>query len=243
MPLLDHFHAPLKKRRHWASFHHAWTTLLAQHLNRNVLPRQYVAEPHIKMGVEIESDVGTFEEDRSTRSGPPNSAVEAYAAPQPALTLPLDFAGIDLFEVQVRDEDSPGDVVAVIELVSPANKDRRSHRQAFTIKCASYLQAGVALSVVNVVTAQRANLHSELLALLGHPLGTNGHPVGPLYAVSYRAVTKRKKVRLEVWPERLTLGKRLPSLPLWLAPGHAVPVDLETGNAAACDSLRISGGA
>src|SRR5262245_38548054 len=149
MPLLDHFHAPLKKRRYWASFHHAWATLMAQQLNRDVLPRQYVAEPHIKLGVEIESDLGTFEDDRDEGGEAAAGGAAVYAPPRPPLTLPLDFAGIDVFEVQVRDEDSPGDVVGVIELVSPANQDRPSHRQAFTVKCASYLQSGVAVIVVD----------------------------------------------------------------------------------------------
>ena len=242
MPLLDHFRPPLKKRRHWQSFHHAWATILAGQLNEDVLPRQYVAEPHIKLGVEIESDVGTFEEEAWEAEGPGSRGTATYAPPQAPLIFPLDFAGIDLFEVQVRDEDTPGDLVAAIELLSPANKDRPAHRQAFTTKCASYLQSGVAVIIVDVVTARRANLHTELLALLGHPLEANGHPVGPLYAVCYRAMTKRKKVRLEAWPETLTLGEGLPTLPLWLTRDYAVPVDLEKSYRGACKFLRIRPG-
>jgi hypothetical protein len=239
MPLLDHFRAPLKKRRHWQSFHHTWATTLAGQLNEDVLPRQYLAEPHIKLGVEIESDVATFEDEAWEAEEAQGNPTAVYAPPQAPLVLPLDFAGIDLFEVQVRDEDTPGDLVAAIELISSANKDRSAHRQAFTTKCASYLQSGVSVLIVDIVTARRANLHAELLALLGHTADANGHPVGPLYAVCYRAVMKRKKVRLEAWPETLAVGAGLPTMPLWLTRDLAVPVDLEKSYLGACKTLRI----
>jgi len=47
------------------------------------------------------------------------------------------------------------------------------------------------------------------------------------YAVAYHPVTRRKRPRLEVWPEPLTLGKPLPFMPLWLSLDLSVPVHLE----------------
>ena len=43
MPLLDHFHPPLSRERHWESFHGTWAGAIADALNR-VLPRGYFAE-------------------------------------------------------------------------------------------------------------------------------------------------------------------------------------------------------
>ena len=239
MPLLDHFHPPLLKRWHWESFHHTWATILAGQLNEGVLPEQYLAEPHIKWGVEIKSDVGTFDETGWEAEGQVGGETAIYAPPTASLNLPVDFAGIDTFEIQVSDEEGPGDLVAAIELVSPANKDRPAHRKAFTIKCASYLQNGIAVIVVDVVTARRANLHTELLALLGHSVEANGHAVGPLYAVAYRSVAKKKKIRLEAWPETLAVGAELPTMPLWLTRECVVPVDLDKSYREACKFLRI----
>jgi hypothetical protein len=56
---------------------------------------------------------------------------------------------------------------AAIELVSPANKDRASHRRAFAVKCAGYLQQGVAVVIVAVITERTANLHATLVDILG----------------------------------------------------------------------------
>ena len=61
MPLLDHFHPPLHGPRRWEGFHHAWATVIAQHLNRDVLPPGYFAEPEISLGPELEIDVATLE--------------------------------------------------------------------------------------------------------------------------------------------------------------------------------------
>ncbi|HYT94906.1 MAG TPA: hypothetical protein VEL76_39685, partial [Gemmataceae bacterium] len=94
MPLLDHFHPPLKKRRHWESFHHAWASGLAGHRNQHILPRRYIAEPHVKLGVEIEADVATFEEEEEVAV--PSTGGAVYAPPKPPLTLAVDFASIDV---------------------------------------------------------------------------------------------------------------------------------------------------
>ena len=62
MPLLDHFHPPLSQRRHWDSFHAAWAEAMARQLNDQLLPARYFAEAHVKLSVQVESDVGTFRE-------------------------------------------------------------------------------------------------------------------------------------------------------------------------------------
>lgn len=75
-------------------------------------------------------------------------------------------------------------LVAAIELVSPANKDRPESRKAFTAKCHSYLQAGCGLIVVDIVTNRNSRPFDELLVeLLAEPPQS---PFGPLTAVSYR---------------------------------------------------------
>ena len=94
--------------------------------------------------------------------------------------------------------------------------------------------------VVDVVTARTANLHAELfdvLAVKGRRAVWTS-PTG-LYAVAYRAVTVRKRPRVEAWPEPLALGEALPSLPLWLALDLCVPLRLEESYLTTCRSLRI----
>jgi hypothetical protein len=46
-------------------------------------------------------------------------------------------------------------LVGAIELVSPANKDRSTHRDAFVSKCETYLRQGIGLVIIDVVTEGR----------------------------------------------------------------------------------------
>src|SRR5262245_24938605 len=163
MPLLDHFHPPLFPRRHWESFHACWAGAIADVLNERLLPEGYFAEEHTHLGPRVEIDVATF--DGGSQPAPPNASTTAttsprlWTAPTPAHVLPIAFP--DQFEVLVFEAEAGARLVAAIELVSPANKDRDSHRRAFAIECASYLVRGISLILVDIVTSRQANLHDE----------------------------------------------------------------------------------
>src|SRR5207244_6518529 len=100
MPLLDHFHPPLHGPRRWEGFHHAWATVIAQHLNQQVLPPNYFAEPEISVGPELEIDVATLELNRP--SGRNNGAATAiWSPPRPAMAVKADFGGLEINEFVV----------------------------------------------------------------------------------------------------------------------------------------------
>src|SRR5262249_30080801 len=61
MPLLDHFHAPLSLTHHWESFHARWAAAIADALNLNLLPPEYLAEVQVHVGSRVEIDVATLE--------------------------------------------------------------------------------------------------------------------------------------------------------------------------------------
>jgi hypothetical protein len=237
MPLLDHFRPPLQGVRRWEGFHHAWATFIAQRLNRDVLPANYFAESEISVGPEMEVDVATLEE----KNHPAGAAVQTWSPPRPKLVVTVDFSRLEGYEVLVYEDLGGATLRAAIELVSPANKDRPGNRQTFAAKCAGYLRRGISLVIIDVVTARSANLHGELFDVLDVKRRSSPweSPTG-LYAVAYRAVTARKKPRVEVWPEVLAVGKPLPTLPLWLSPDLCVPLDLEESYTTTCESLRIS---
>jgi hypothetical protein len=238
MPLLDHFCPPLSRRRHWDSFHGAWAEAMARQLNAGLLPPHYVAEARVSIGGRVEIDVGTFTEpEAEMNASRGDGAVAVWAPPRPAIAAPVDFRALDVIEVQVSNDEEGPRLVAAIELVSPANKDRPSHRRMFVVKCAGYLQEGVGLAVVDVVTQRGAKLHADLLKLLGVAAA---EPAGnELYAAAYRLVMAGEGKHLEAWPTKLAIGAELPTLPLWIAPDLAVPLELETTYLEACTARRI----
>jgi hypothetical protein len=242
MPLRDHFRPPLRKKRHWESLHSAWANWITHRLNAKLLPQRYHAEPQVHLSVEVEVDVGTFEEEEP-QAGAANGGVATvvWAPPKPPLVVPIDFADLDVFEVRVCDDEDAQTLVAAVELVSPANKDRPLHRRAFVAKCVGYLQQGVSVVVVDVVTERHHNMHRELAEFLELGDAPAGAIASDLYAVAYRTRGKGKRQRLEVWPAALAVGDILPVLPLWLTRDLSVPLDLEASYTDACDALRIHG--
>jgi Protein of unknown function (DUF4058) len=241
MPLHDHFHAPLADERHWEGFHSLWASMLVIRLSQRLPPRYY-AEPHVRLGMQVEVDVATFEDEAPVRSEPQtgNGATTAvWAPPRPLQSLAVTLPAQDTFEVRVYDARRASRLVAAVELVSPANKDRPDHRRAFLEKCLAYLQQRVAVVIVDIVTDRHAHLHNELLQCLDLAVQEPPMPGPPLYAVSYRVTKLAGQWRLETWPEALALGQQLPTLPLWLADDLAVPLELEPSYEETCRVLRI----
>jgi hypothetical protein len=96
--------------------------------------------------------------------------------------------------------------------------------------------------VVDIVTERSANLHAALVRELAGDVTIDLLEPELLYAVAYRTRFRKDNDQVEVWPERLTIGKALPTLPLWLSDELAVPVDLEQSYLSACKALRIKVG-
>lgn len=238
MPLRDHFRSPLRDDRPWESFHSAWANAIVGRLNQKVLPEHYWAIPQVHVGARVEIDAATFRLGEVSVAPGDGVATAVWAPPQAKLAAAVDFGDTDTFEVQVREETGRR-LVAAVELVSPANKDRATHRRDFAIKCASYLRQHISVIVVDVVTERRDNLHGELMQLLSLPAELLEAGAFPLYAVAYRLRIQEEKQRLELWPEELRIGTMLPTLPLWIGEDEAVPLDLEASYIAACELLRI----
>jgi hypothetical protein len=165
-----------------------------------------------------------------------------------ASTLPLQYTaeplihtepGMEEYEVRVFDRKRGRRLVAAVEIVSPANKDRPDHRDAFVAKCAALLQQQVSVSIVDLVTTRNFNLYAELLEFIGRNDPYLGAEPPSLYAVSCRGTKKEDAWLLETWSHALTLGQPLPTLPLWLADNLAVPLELEECYEETCRVLRI----
>jgi hypothetical protein len=151
----------------------------------------------------------------------------------------VDFVDLDVYEVRVMQQMGGLQLRAAIALVSPAHKDRASHRRAFAVKCAGYLQQGVGVVIVDVVTARTANLHAELVDILGLAQPLAWDSPSQLYAVGYRPTQSADAQRLEVWPEALSIGAALPTMPLWLGEELCLPLALEESYRTTCAALRI----
>ena len=246
MPLRDHFRPPLDDAHSWEELHGQWPAVIVQHL-RKQLPAGYVAAPQLHAGSRVEIDIATFHEDdppsRPTTDegdGGVAVAVAVWTPPRPSVAVETTLSDYDEYEVRIYDTKRGRHLVAAIEIVSPANKDRAEHRNVFIAKCAALLQKGVAVSIVDLVTVRHFNLYADLLGLIGHSDPTLGVEPPDLYAASCRWVRRGKRTILEAWSHILAVGRPMPTLPLCLTDELVVPLDLEKSYEQACNDLWIS---
>jgi Protein of unknown function (DUF4058) len=152
-----------------------------------------------------------------------------------------DLADLDEYEVRIYDAERQRSLVAAIEIVSPANKDRPESREQFNAKVAALLRQDVCVAIVDIVTIRQANLYAELIAKLGHTDPKLGDPPAMVYAVTLRGrKPPKKRALLDAWFFPLALGRPLPTIPLWLASDLAIELPLEASYQEVCRLLRIA---
>lgn len=247
MPLRDHFRPPVSKRSSWEGFHGLWPAVIVQQLAPK-LPEGYVAEPRVHLGALYEIDLCAFEsdldeepsDDGHRRSGNGGVATATRTAPAPSFTVETEFPDEYAYEVLIFDLERDRRLVAAIEIVSPANKDRPDSRHLFVAKCANLLRKDVCVSVVDLVTIRRFNLYGELLTLM-KTRDPAFHPTPPpTYAATCRKATAEGKTWLQTWSFPLAIGQPLPTaLPVWLTEDLHVMLDLEASYEATCGPLKI----
>jgi hypothetical protein len=213
----------------WESFHSRWANAIADALDRT-LPERFFAEVQIHLGTQIEAAVAEFEKARDSEEEQSNGssggiALHTYAPPVATMVMPALFP--DEFEVQVRDASDDARVVAVVELVSPRNKDRPAARRAFASKCTAFLQLGIGLITVDTVSKRQSNMHNELVDLMQLEEKYKMTADAIMAAVAYRPARRADVGGIDVWATALTVGGTLPVLPLALLRHGAVPLDLE----------------
>jgi hypothetical protein len=241
MPLRDHFRSPVNDTHSWDEVHGQWPGEIVRDLT-TILPAGFRAAPKVHLGSAFEVDVGSYDLDsRDPDALPDSSSGPTQAAFSPTLTVEAELADQDEYEVRIYDTERGRQLVAAIEIVSPANKDRPNTREVFIGKAAALLQQGVCVSLVDLVTVRQANLYAELLTFLGRsdPALTPTPP--PLYAVTLRTRKAPKhRTLLDAWFYPMSVGQPLPTLPIWLTPELRVMLPLESSYQEACRVLGIA---
>lgn len=225
MPLRDHFHPPLLDDPPWPSLYTLWVGGVVRRLNRTLPPGEFRAFANVRLGPQVEADVVEYR--RTGTNGvhhPAGVGGVATLPTAPPVLGRIPLALPDDVEVQVAEGRHAMTLAGVIEFVSPANKKEADERAAFVRKCAAYLQRGVGLVVVDVVTNRLANLHNELMRAVG---GGAYQLDGPTYVAAYAPTHGGGGNAADVWALPCPVGAVIPTVPLILRRGPVVTPDLE----------------
>jgi hypothetical protein len=117
-------------------------------------------------------------------------------------------------------------LIALLEIVSPANNHRAQHVADYTGKAVDALDAGVHLLVVDLFQPGLHDPHSMHGSILER-LGESGTPYDvpvdePLTVAAYAAGPQ-----VEIYVEHLAVGVALPEMPLFLRPDRYIAVPLD----------------
>ncbi len=156
------------------------------------------------------------------------------------LSLETDSDDVSEYEVLIYDVQEEKRLVAAIELISPANKDRPLHRNNFVSKCAALLKQGVCVVLVDIVTVRTNNLYLELLSHFELTDSDMSESDKGVYSACCRTRHAETKTVFDFWRKPLKLGEPLPTFPLWLTEKLFIPLDLEASYEDTCRLLRIA---
>ncbi len=242
MPLRDHFRRPASKVASWESVHGMLPGEIVHELRR-VLPKPYRAHPRVRVGPYYEVDIGAFEPAISHDGQEPETSdadgneQQFEAWPDATLTAEVELPDDYAYEVLIYDFKMERELVAMIEIVSPSNKDRSKSQAAIVSKCCTLIAKGVCVSIVDFVTVRRANLYHDVLQTMDLQDPSFQTQVPSIYASTLRRRTDRRRMSLEAWATPLTVGDVLPMVPIWLNGTLKVDLNLENAYQNTCAAL------
>jgi hypothetical protein len=204
-------------------FHQSWTIRIRDALNGGVLPADYVAMAEQITGGP-EPDVVTLSLPVKPNGASPGGVAIAERAPNVRVKTQSDAAIYARKANRVTIRHPDGDVVAVIEIVSPGNKDSRHAARTFARKAVEFLYAGIHLLIVDLFPPSKRDPQG-IHKLIWDRVKDEPYelPSGkPLTAAAYTSGST-----LTAYVENFGVGDALPDMPLFLTPDRYVPCPLE----------------
>lgn len=215
-------------------FHQDWTIELARQLNRGILPRGYSALADQRVNGP-ESDVVTFHRTGKNPVGRGTSVLDAPLRTRMKAQLESDATAYARKANRIAITLDKERVVAMIEIVSPGNKDSRHAMNSFTNKAVEFLQNGIHILIVDPFPPTRRDpegIHQVIWEELSNTRFETRPSDKPLTAASFDAADT-----LTAYVEPFAVGDRIPDMPLFLEPGWYVQAPLESSYQVSLDSL------
>lgn len=203
-------------------FHQRWIQDIAAALNKGLLPPEFMALSDQVTGRPI-PDVVTLQARRP--KGDPGGVAVKTSPPTARVVRKFERINYAKRAGRVVIRHGRGKVVAIIEILSPGNKDSQNAMRTFVEKAADILNQGVNLLVVDLfppTPRDPQGIHKAIWDQFGEE-PFDFLPDQPLTVAAYLGGDLP-----EAYVESVGLGDPLPSLPIFLTPDYYVPAPLET---------------
>jgi hypothetical protein len=206
-------------------FHQDWTIELRRSLNAGRLPPGFIALVEQRTGGPIPDVLTLSRRPRDTATGEPAGGLAVATAPPKARFVVEGeedtYAGR---ANRIRIQHRHGEVVAVIEIVSPGNKSSASALRAFVRKASELIWQGIHLLIVDLLPPSDRDpqgIHKPIWdEIVERPFELP--PDKQLTVVAYRAAPIKT-----AYVEPVAVGDKLPALPIFLTEDGYVLAPLE----------------
>lgn len=209
-------------------FHQRWTISICDALNAGLLPSEYSALVEQHAGGVV-PDVLAIE---GRHRKPPAESSGGVLTMTPPKTRLVSHARATLAaranRIAIRHR--LGELVCVVELVSPGNKSGRAALRSFVEKSVALLRQGVHLLVIDILPPTRRDPQGMYKALWDefNEDETFELPADkPLTLAAYVAGDLDAGIETTAYVELLGVGDILPDMPAWLDRSGYVSVPLE----------------
>jgi hypothetical protein len=209
-------------------FHQRWTIAICDALNSGLLPEGYSAlvEQHA-LGL-IPDVLALQRRMPPKRSGPPQGGVLAATPPKTRLVMQTKELAARGNRIAIRHR--LGEVVCVIEIVSPGNKASQSGLRSFVAKSIDFLRHGVHMLVIDLfppTPRDPSGIHKAIWEELGEDEPFELPSEKPLTLVAYVAGNLVAGIETTAYIELVAVGDALPDMPAYLDQDSYVPIPLE----------------
>lgn len=210
-------------------FHTVWTAALRTALNSGILPDGYYALAEQHAGQSIADVLTLHAEGGSAPSERPGGGTMTVVATPPKVRR-QERAEASLLlrrrSVAIRHVSSHR-LVALLEIVSPANKDRSRSVDDFAAKAVEALDFGIHVLVVDLFPPGPHD-PQRMHAIIRHRLDLSDEPYAlpanePMMLARYTAVPSG----VDMYIEHCAVGASLPPMPLFLGHGRYIDTPLE----------------
>ena len=204
-------------------FHQTWTPLIAAALNSGLLPPGFMAMAEQVTGRPIPDVVALHT--RPLKGGESGGVAIATAAPTARVIARFEKVIYARRKNRVIIRHGRGRVVAIIEIVSPGNKDSRNAMRTFVEKAADILNQGINLLVVDLFPPTPRDpdgIHKAIWDEFGDE---------PFEAPPGKTLTVASYIGGDLptaYVESVGVGDPVPSLPIFLSETRYIPAPLET---------------
>lgn len=207
-------------------FHNGWIIHIKEALNAGLLPKGYYAQSEQHVGLAI-PDILTLHTDENGAIADRDGSVALLAAP-PKVGRKLVATEAGMARTRRRTltirHASKHRVVAMIEIVSPANKDREQSVEDFVSKAIAAIDRGIHVLLIDLFPPgpfDPLGIHGGIWGSFGD-VDEPPHDE-PLTLASYDALVGIPQADLE----RLHVGAVLPEMPLYLVGESYINTPLE----------------